>query len=139
MHRYKNRISILLVVCFMVSQVFVFENGTAFSPISAVRVSAEITDPDPTLGPDVKVGYDVTRALPANAVDLALNQKVAASGYTYSAQTPEEAVDGDTTWYWCTTNAGEKWMYVDFLEKKNVNRCQYDCTHATGVNQSDCL
>jgi hypothetical protein len=57
--------------------------------------------------------------------NLALNRPVAASGYEFdgsTAQTPEQAVDGNATTLWKSRNLDNEWIYVDLGGSKSINQ-----------------
>src|SRR5581483_6263166 len=75
-------------------------------------------------------GSPATVALSGSGVssntNLALNQPAAAGGYTQT-YTPANAVDGDTSSYWeSTDNAFPQWLQVDLGSAKTIGRIVLD-------------
>ncbi len=75
-------------------------------------------------------GSPATVALSGSGVssntNLALNQPASASGYTQT-YTPANAVDGDTSSYWeSTDNAFPQWLQVDLGSAKTIGRIVLD-------------
>jgi hypothetical protein len=72
------------------------------------------------------IRYITFAASAGNPVNLALDQPVTASGYTQT-YTPANAVDGDTSTYWeSTDNAFPQWLQVDLGSAVSISRIVMD-------------
>ena len=96
-----------------------------FTPTASGAASGSLSVAGNAPGSPLTVALSGTGATSSNS-NLALNQPATASGYTQS-YAPSNAVDGNTSSYWeSTDNAFPQWLQVDLGSSVSVSRIVMD-------------
>jgi hypothetical protein len=98
--------------------------STTFSPTASGAASGTLSVSSSAPGSPLTVALSGTGT--TSGTNLALNQPVTASGYT-QAYVPANAVDGNTSSYWeSTDNAFPQWFQVDLGSAVSISRIVMD-------------
>jgi hypothetical protein len=103
--------------------------SVTFAPTAAGAASGTLSVNSSAPGSPLTVGLSGTGV--SSSTNLALNQPATASGYT-QAYVPSNAVDGNTSSYWeSTDNAFPQWFQVDLGSATTVGRIVMDLPPST--------
>jgi len=105
--------------------------SVTFAPTAAGSATGTLSVNSSAPGSPLTVALSGTGTSTSGNTNLALNQPVTASGYTQN-YAPANAVDGNTSTYWeSTNNAFPQWFQVDLGSATSVSRIVMDLPPST--------